>query len=133
MYCKNCGNILKENHKFCTECGHPYQGGVALNDISTQINLDQRWWLRLARVVYIFLYIPLIIAIIITWNVNKPYSYYSSYLENRVSYGSYWDSFGYSLFALVVGIVILRLLKIMFLYIALAKKPQWKKEFKRFF
>ena len=133
MFCEKCGNKLKENHKFCTECGHSNLDKQESKPISATNTLEQKWWFRFAKVFYIFLYIPLPFAIFGVWSTNDPYSYYSSYSNQYYSHGSYSEAFWYSLLTLVVWVVILRLIKITFLYIAFGKKPQWKKEFKKIF
>ncbi len=122
MFCEKCGNKLKENHKFCTECGHLNLDKQEFKKTSSNI-LEQKWWFRLAKVLYIFLYIPLPFVIIEVWSDNTPSHYYYD--------DSYSEAFWYSLLTLVVWVVILRLIKITFLYIAFGKKPQWKKEFKK--
>lgn len=132
MFCEKCGSKLKENHKFCTGCGHSNLDRQESKPIIANV-LDQKWWFRLAKVLYIFLYIPLPFVIIGVWAENDPYSYYSSYSNQYYSHGSYSEAFWYSLLILVVWVVILRLIKITFLYIAFGKKPQWKKEFKKIF
>lgn len=132
MFCEKCGNKLKENHKFCTECGHSNLDKQESKQTPSNI-LEQKWWFRLAKVFYIFLYIPLPFVIIGVWSENDPYSYYGSYSNQYYSHGSYSEAFWYSLLTLVVWVVILRLIKITFLYIAFGKKPQWKKEFKKIF
>ena len=132
MFCEKCGNKLKENHKFCTECGHSNLDKQESKQTPSNI-LEQKWWFRLAKVFYIFLYMPLPFVIIGVWSENDPYSYYSSYSNQYYSHGSYSEAFWYSLLTLVVWVVILRLIKITFLYIAFGKKPQWKKEFKKIF
>lgn len=133
MFCEKCGHELKESHKFCTECGYSNIEDASPKVASAASHLYQKWWLRLAKVIYIFLYIPLPFAVVLAWTENDPYSYYSSYSHQYYNYGSYGQAFLYSILLLFVWIIILRLVKITFLYIAFAQKPQWKKEFKKFF
>lgn len=132
MFCEKCGNKLKENHKFCTECGHSNLDKQESKQTPSNI-LEQKWWFRLSKVFYIFLYIPLPFVIIGVWSENDPYSYYSSYSNQYYSHGSYSEAFWYSLLTLVVWVIILRLIKITFLYIAFGERAQWKKEFKKLF
>lgn len=127
MFCENCGNKLKKGHKFCTQCGHSNNPDIK-NDKFIPLS-DEKWWYRLVKVIYISLYFPLLIIIPIVWVENAPY--YSSYSDRY--YGSYGEAFWYSILTLIIYIVIIRLIKIIFLYIALAQKPKWKKEFKKFF
>ncbi len=132
MFCEKCGKKLKENHKFCTECGHSNLDKQKSKQTTSSI-LEQKWWFRLAKVFYIFLYIPLPFVMIGVWSENNPYSYYSSYSNQYYNHGSYGEAFWYSLLTFIVWVTILRLIKITFLYIALGGKPQWKKEFKKLF
>lgn len=128
MFCEKCGNKLKEDHKFCTECGHS-TGDESVLKTSTSINLDQKWWYRLAKVIYVILYIPLPFLVILTWNENSSsYNYFSKTYTDTTG-----EAFWYSFLTLVVYVIIVRLIKITFLYITLAEKPQWKKEFKKIF
>jgi zinc-ribbon domain len=130
MFCKNCGNKLNESSKFCAKCGYPASTEIGPK-ISPNSDLDQKWWLRFVKVVYIVLYIPLPFILIEVWTSNTPYSYYDSYLSQYYSHGSYGEAFWYSLITLIIYLVIIRLIKITFLYIVFGKKPEWRKEFKR--
>ena len=79
--------------------------------------------LRSTLVLVFLLVIPLV------WSENSSnYDYYTrSYTDTT------GEAFWYSLLTLIIWVVVVRLIKITFLYIALAQKPQWKKEFKKFF
>ena len=79
---------------------------------------DDKWWYRLAKVIYIGLYVILPFLLIIVWDEN---SYYPE------------EAFLLALFTFVIYVASARLIKVIFLYIAFAQKPQWKKEFKKFF
>tara|TARA_B100000745_G_scaffold296660_1_gene242426 strand:- start:7615 stop:7998 length:384 start_codon:yes stop_codon:yes gene_type:complete len=127
MFCENCGNKLKEGHKFCTKCGH--SNAPDEKEGKSFVLSDEKWWYRLAKVVYVLLYAPLLILIPLVWSENAPR--YSSYFDEY--YGSYGEAFWYSVLTLVIYIVVVRLIKITFLYITLAQKPKWKKEFKKLF
>jgi len=116
MFCTNCGKKISESATFCTECGKSTSSEAEIK--TSQANLDQKWWLRLARVVYIGVYIILPILLIIVWDEN---SYYPE------------DAFWLTLITFVIYVVSARLIKITFLYIAFAQKPRWKREFKKFF
>ncbi|MBU4275070.1 zinc ribbon domain-containing protein [Patescibacteria group bacterium] len=129
MFCEKCGNEIKENHKFCTECGHSNSTEATPKVIVTPNHLDQKWWYRLAKVFYVVLYIPLPFLIILVWGENSSsYNYYSKTYTDTIG-----DAFWYSLLTSAIYIVVLRLIKITFLYVSLAQKPHWKKEFKKFF
>ena len=133
MFCENCGNKLGGDHKFCMKCGYSNARGVQIKTPTTG-HLDQRWWLRLAKVIYIGLYIPLPFVLFAVWSENSQYcnyGYYPTYSQTCTD--TLGEAFWYSLMTLVIWIVVLRAIKIVFLYISLAEKPQWKREFKKFF
>ena len=132
MFCKNCGNKLKEGHQFCTECGHPSVFDISKKEVinHTVINND-KWWHRLLKVAYIFLYIQILWIVPVVWSSN---SSSSSYFLGKYHYqNTYGEAFWYSLLAIVIFVVTVRLIKLTVLYVALAQKPKWKKEFKKFF
>lgn len=118
MFCENCGNKLEGSHEFCTKCGHSNTTRSSNKSFSNRESFDQKWWLRLARVIYIVLYIILPFLLIWVWDEN------SRYPE---------EAFGLSFMTFVIYVVVVRLIKITFFYIAFAQKPQWKREFKKFF
>lgn len=130
MFCEKCGYKLN-SEKFCSNCGQEAHH-AKVETFSNPISQD-RWYLRLTKVVYIILYIPLPFVIWGVWSSNDPYSYYSSYSREWISYGSYGEAFWYSLLTLAVWVLILRLLKIAVLYITAGKKPMWASEFRKFF
>jgi len=132
MFCKKCGNEIKADDRFCIKCGAVSEAG----DITTQRGgptFNDKWWHRLLKVLYVIAYIPLLGIIPAIWSSNKPYSYYSYYSKTTTNYGSYSEAFWYSLLTLVIYLVILRLIKIAVLYVAFGKRPEWKKQFKKFF
>lgn len=94
---------------------------------------EDKWYLRLVKVIYIILYIPLPFVIWGVWVSNDLHSYYNSYSREWVSYGSYGETFWYCLLTLIIWMVILRLVKIAVLYIFTGIKPIWKREFQNFF
>lgn len=127
-FCHKCGKKLDEEEKFCSECGTSvFEEPTKI--ISHNEKADEKWWLRLAKVAYIILHLPLLLLIPLVWSENMPY--YSSYSNQY--YGSYAEAFWYSLLTLVIYIVIARLIKIAFIYIALGQKPKWGAEFTKFF
>ncbi|MFA5932010.1 MAG: zinc ribbon domain-containing protein [Candidatus Paceibacterota bacterium] len=123
MFCENCGDKIKKEEKFCTKCG---------KSINLQEIKNERWWHRLLKVLYIIAYFPLIGIVSLTWSENFPHCYTYTY-STPDCYGSYGEAFLYSLLALVIYMTILRLAKIAVLYIVLGRRPEWGKEFKRFF
>jgi len=118
MFCENCGKKIEESHEFCTKCGHPNTIKSSDKVFSNQESFDQKWWLRFAKIIYISLYIILPFLLIWIWDEN------SYYIE---------EAFGFSLMTFIIYIATLRLIKIAFFYITFAERPQWKKEFKKFF
>lgn len=131
MFCQNCGNKIKEDNKFCTACGN---SAISEKIENKKIVIsDDKWYLRLARVIYIILYIPLPFVLYDIWTSDAPHSYYSSYSNSYTNYGSYDDAFLSTLLTLIVWVFILRLIKIAALYIIVGRKPYWKKEFNKLF
>ena len=80
-------------------------------------NHETMWWFRLAKVLYITLYLFLpVVSFVVSG---------TSYDEN----GMFFLSILFAFLAVFSCFVILQLVKITFLYIIFAKKPQWKKDF----
>ncbi len=118
MFCEHCGNKLIDSHKFCTKCGRSTIGEGAINNATiSNSSPDPKWWLRLLKVIYILLYFPLIFVLPLTWDAN--------------SYMGISQAYWYSLLVLVIYLLIMKLIRIAFLYIALAQKPRWGKEIKK--
>ena len=134
MFCENCGNKIQNGYKFCTKCGNSTVSGLAKNSSTIRsMESSDKWYLRFAKVIYIIFYIPLPFALYGIWTSNDPYSYYNSYSREYDNFGSYGEAFWYTLLTLVIWVVVLRLTKIAFLYIAVGRKPEWKNEFKKLF
>lgn len=130
LFCHKCGKKLAEDERYCSGCGtNVFQESSVNTDSPDRLNTDGRWWLRLAKVFYIVLYLPLLLVIPLVWSSNAPY--YSSYSHQY--YGSYTEAFWYSLLTLTIYVLIIRLIKIAFLYIAMGEKPKWQNEFTKFF
>jgi len=134
MFCKNCGNKIEKDLKFCTKCGNSVVYNEKENFKINQkiIILNDKWWHRLLKVIYIITYIPLLLIVPLVWSENLPYCYTYTYSVPSCS-GSYSESFWYSLLTLVIYVVIIRLIKIAVLYVVVGQKPEWKNEFKKFF
>lgn len=130
MFCEHCGNKIDGSHKFCTKCGHSTLQSEIKNSISqTGVSLNEKWWHRLLKVIYIILYIPLLGILPLVWTENSSsYNYYSS-SSTDTSGTAFW----YCLLTLVIYMAVARLIKIAVLYIAMGRKPEWKKEFKKLF
>ena len=126
MYCEHCGNKIEQGYKFCTKCGHstiPVQTRTPSTS-QPELSLNDKWWHRLLKVLYVVFYLPLLVIIPLVWSENS-YSYYGN--DNT------GEAFGYSLITLLIYMVIVRLIKIAVLYVALGRKSEWKKEFKKLF
>lgn len=130
MYCENCGNKMDSTHKFCIKCGHTAATSNSANSsASIALSVNEKWWHRFLKVLYIILYIPLLVILPVVWSINSSsYNYYSS-SSTDTSGTAFW----YCLLTLVIYMAVVRLIKIAVLYVALGKKPEWKKEFKRLF
>jgi polyferredoxin len=127
MYCENCGHKLDSLDKFCTKCGEHIQSVTKAH--STAAISDEKWWYRLLKVAYILLYLPLPIALLIAWSINaSTYDYYTNTYQDT-SGQALW----YCFLTLLVYMAIVRLIKLATLYVAMGKKPEWKKEFVKLF
>jgi len=134
MYCENCGNKLDLSHKYCTKCGHRNMPAARTETVIhqyTPLSTD-KWWHRLLRVIYVVAWLPLLGIIPMVWGSNTPSCYTYTY-SGTSCYGSYGEAFWYSLLTLVIYIVVLRLIKIAVLYVAVGRKPEWGKQFKKLF
>jgi DNA-directed RNA polymerase subunit RPC12/RpoP len=133
MFCEKCGNKINESDRFCDKCGSDVlfkeKGIESKNEKS---NYEYKWWFRLAKVIYIFFYLLLIPILALVWSANSStisnYNYYTKSYDytntvGNAGFASFWT--------LIIYVVILRLIKISFLYIFFGQKPQWKKEFKK--
>lgn len=132
MFCINCGNTIQDGHQFCTKCGQP-SIRKETKEPSQQLNTmsSEKWWQRFLKVVYIFMYIPLLLIVPLVWNENSSsYSYYAGQSHYVDTYG---EAFWYSLLTLVIYLVIVRLIKIAVLYITMGRRPEWKKEMRKLF
>jgi hypothetical protein len=132
MFCEKCGNKNDESHKFCIKCGHP---AIAVIDQCVKSNLvknlEERWWHRLFKVIYVMMYIQILWIVPVVWTINDTSSdYYGGQFHYEATTGL---AFWYSILTLVIYISVLRLIKIAVLYILFAQKPEWKKEFKRLY
>ena len=127
MYCEHCGSKIQDGYKFCTKCGNSTTKN-SLKDFTTppkQTN-NETWWVRLLKVLYIIIHLPLLLIIPLVWSENTESCYYSCS-------GSTSQAFWYSLLTLVIYIVVVRLIKLAVMYIAMGRKPEWKKEFRKLF
>ena len=129
MYCEHCGKKLNVSDKFCTKCGQsviqPDQTNQTLKTAVTSLN--EKWWHRLLKILYIIAHLPLLGMVLLVWSENTPSCYYSS------CSGSYSEAFWYSILTIIIYLVILRLIKLAVNYVVVGQKPIWKKEFKKLF
>lgn len=130
MFCTNCGASVNETDQFCTKCGRANSlNPESAQQISSTRHSDERWWHRLVKIIYILLYIPLPLVIYGAWIVNsQDYDYLTRSVVDTSG-----KAFGYMLLTLVIYLTIVRLIKVAFLYVTLGQKPDWRKEFKKFF
>lgn len=113
--------------KFCVNCGHEV-GSVSSESHMKTGPHDEKWWLRLLRVAYILLHIQLLITVVAVWFINNTsWDYYTGYAN------TYGTAFWYSLLSLVIGMVVIRLIKVAVLYVVIGQKPLWKVEFKKWY
>jgi len=135
MFCEYCGNRIDDLHKFCTKCGRATSTNKDKEIISedkTHVSLEEKWWQRLLKVVYILLYFPLLVIVPLVWSENS--SSYSGYYAGQYRYeDTYAEAFWYSLLTLIIYLIVLRMIKLATLYITIGQKPNWKKEFKKLF
>jgi hypothetical protein len=124
---------MDSSHKFCTKCGHlnsPAENKRPAMQQSAVISND-KWWQRLVKVVYIFLYAQILWIVPVVWSVNSTdYDYYGGQYHYTDTTG---EALWYSTLAIIIFIVVIRLIKFTVLYIAMGRKPEWKKEFKKLF
>jgi hypothetical protein len=102
-----------------------------LEEIQAKSNsdLEQKWWFRIAKVVYIFLYLFLAVGVIAS-GVDNFYSYNTDIKSNVYTPG---NALVNVLAVMAIGLVIIKATKITFFYIFLAQKPHWKREFTKLF
>ncbi len=134
MYCHKCGNEIKKGDKFCDKCGESVAGEekVSRETRHGALVTNDKWWQRLLKVVYIFLWLQILWIIPAVWSVNS--SEYVGYYGGEYKYqDTYGAAFWYSILAIIIFVIVIRLVKITVLYIALGQKPEWKKQFKRLF
>ena len=134
MFCENCGNKIDNSHKFCTKCGNSTTVEVK-NDSAMQqkpVLLNDKWWQRFLKVIYIFLCLQIFWIVPVVWISND--SRYTGYYLGQSQYeDTYGLAFWYSLLAIAIFLVITRLIKITVLYVAMGRKPEWKREFKKLY
>jgi hypothetical protein len=133
MFCTKCGNKLFETDKFCTQCGDVLNGKeekFTVQKSESVLIIDEKWWLRLLKVIYIFLCLQIFWIVPVVWSINST-TYVGGY------YGTYKDTpetaFWYSILAVFIYMSLTRLLKIAVLYVSTGKKPQWTREFRKFY
>lgn len=124
MFCENCGNKIQDGCKFCTTCGNPINFAEIKIAKQSEQSLNDMWWHRLLKILYIFFHLPLLIIIPLVWDENS-YSNYGS--------SSSGEALWYSVLTLVIYLAILRLIKLSVVYVVFGRKPKWKREFKKFF
>lgn len=102
-----------------------------------ETNYSKKWWYRLLSVIYVFSYF--FIPFIALNNINGP-----NERTLIINSDGHWQRIPHSfiyyiettLFILLIvlfSIVIIRLTKIIIIYIIKGEKPKWKKELKKLF
>lgn len=124
-YCDNCGSLLESDAKFCTKCGHK----VVAQTTQHKSPVEEKWWERLFKVIYILAYLPLIILLILVWSDSA--TDYDIYTRTWIDTPGI--AIWYCFLTAIIYLVIMRLVKLAFLYVAKAEKPKWKAEFKKLF
>lgn len=133
MFCHKCGSEMKSSDRFCTKCGESvYTAEKAAREASSVVPVTKdKWWQRLLKVIYIIIWLQVLWIVPVVWSVNSTdYTYYGGQYHTIDTTGS---AFWYSILAIIIFVVVVRLIKITTLYIALGQKPQWHKQFKRLF
>jgi len=144
MFCTDCGKKLEEGEKYCTNCGKSFGDTTENKSEPTKHRTPtteptfvktehrpvspakvERWWDRLFKVFYIFLYVILPFILIGVWDESSCSSY-SSYCSGD-------EAFWATLFTFIGYIVFVRLSKITILYIIKGKKVNWRNEFTSWF
>lgn len=83
-------------------------------------NPEKKWWFRFAKVVYIFLYSFFLIVLVGGVTAN--------FYEYSISESTLKSAMAEVLVIGIFGFVLVKTMKIAFLYISLAQKPHWKEE-----
>lgn len=122
MFCEECGNRYGEGENFCIKCGNSLNGTTDLVSKKRDTKHNERWWHRLANVVYVVAHLPLLLVVPLVWSENA--RYYSSYSEEYR--GSDGEALWYCILTIVIWVVVLRLIKIAVRYVASGVKPQFK-------
>ena len=132
MYCEYCGHKADHGSRYCAKCGYSLKLSSPTEKNSTieTLALSDSWWLRLLKVIYVALYLPLLLVAPLVWSSNAP-SCSTYYPQN--CHGSYVTAFWYSLLAIVVYIVVIRLIKVATLYVMLGEKQKLKSEIRKLF
>lgn len=133
MFCENCGNEIKNGYKFCNKCGVPSTQKEELETRDRTSVREENWWHRLAKVVYILMYTPLLLLIPVVWDESSSTCSGSYYYNSYSCRDTYGEAIWYSFLTLLVYLVIVRLMKLTYLYVVSGEKPAWKKEFKKLF
>lgn len=122
MFCEKCGNKYGDGENFCIKCGSSLSNTVTSVNKTLEVKKDERWWHRLANVVYVAAHLPLLIVVPIIWSENA--RYYSSY--SKEYRGSDGEALWYCILTIVIWIVVLRLIKMAVRYIGVGVKPRMK-------
>ena len=76
LFCTECGNELKENARFCHNCGAPVKGqngGSAKKAGTSKVDLPQQSWLSKYGA-YLFIPVFVLIVVLLFWKNQEPAS-----------------------------------------------------------
>lgn len=91
-------------------------------------NTKNPWWYRLLKILYILACIFSFLLFAYVWLQNAPI-----FCLLGSCPGSYADAFLFGFEITLVYIVVIRLIKLSVVYVVEARKPEWRREFKRLF
>jgi hypothetical protein len=126
MFCEKCGNKYQQGENFCTNCGASLENKLFNATTPTpaepETKKEERWWHRLANVIYIIAHLPLLIIVPLVWTENaRQYSTYT-----KTYRGSDGEALWYCFLTIVIWLLVLRLVKMTLKYIARETKPKFK-------
>jgi len=122
MFCEKCGNKYTEGENFCIKCGGALDGSATPVSRVPETKKDERWWHRLANVVYVAAHLPLLLVVPLVWSENAR-RYSSYYKEYR---GSDGEALWYCILTIVIWLAVLRLIKMSVRYVAGGVRPVYK-------
>lgn len=132
MFCSYCGQSQPDNHAFCTKCGKQ----ILKHESPRSIEFDsiKNLGLRISKVIYILLYLPLPLILWAVWtSTYYTYSYISIYDDVGTKVESPEKALLYTACTLLIYLILVRLIKLAFLYIFFGYKINWRNEVKKIY